>query len=384
MPDKPIVSLIKCPDYDYSQVEQAVRQAVDSVGGIAKFVAPGQRVLLKINLLMKKQPDEAVTTHPSVLEAMVRLVQGAGGIPVIADSPGGPFSVRALKSVYTAAGIVDVAERTGAELNWDVGEVTVPCPDGKVAKSLTITNFCHQADVVISLAKLKTHGMTTMTGAVKVLFGVIPGLNKAEYHLKMPNVENFAEMLVDIAELVKPKLSIMDAIVGMEGDGPSAGTPRKIGAILASENSYALDVVAAAIIGLKPEQVPTIVAARKRGLTSALEELETVGCTWEELYIKDYKVPHGFPLNFLDGKVPPFIKNAAINRLRPKPLFVHAKCLGCGDCVRSCPPEALVLDANKRPVVDLDKCIRCFCCQELCPHKAVEIKRPWLGRRLWG
>lgn len=383
MANRPPVALCKCLEYDYSQVESSIRRAVDSLGGINQFVKPGQRVLLKLNLLMKKRPEEAVTTHPAVVEAVVRLVQEAEGIPVIGDSPGGPYNLQMLKSIYAAAGIQAVAEKTGAELNWDIGEVTVPCPGGKVAKSLTITSCCAKADTVISLSKLKTHGMTTMTGSVKVMFGVIPGLKKAEYHFKMPKVEDFADLLVDVVQLVRPVLGIMDAVVGMEGDGPSAGTPRKIGAVLASRDSYALDVVAAHLIGLKPEEVPTIMAARKRGFASRLEEVEVLGAAPAELAAKDFKVPRGIPFNFLDGKVPSFVRDGIVTRLRPKPEFIHAKCVGCADCVRSCPPEALVLNEYQRPVVNLDKCIRCFCCQELCPKQAVEIKRPWLGRKLF-
>jgi uncharacterized protein (DUF362 family)/Pyruvate/2-oxoacid:ferredoxin oxidoreductase delta subunit len=378
------VALEKCDNYDYGQVEQAVRRVVDNLGGIKKFVKPGQRVLLKINLLMKKRPEEAVTTHPAVIEAVIKLVQEAGGVPIIGDSPGGPYNVRMLKGIYKETGIEEVAQRTGAELNWDVGEITLPHPEGKVTKSLTVTTCCANADVVISMSKLKTHGMTVMTGSVKILFGVIPGLLKAEYHLKMPKIADFAEMLVDIVELVKPKLTIMDAVVGMEGDGPSGGTPRKIGAVLGGSNSYAVDVVASDIIGLKPENVPTIMAARGRGFVSRLEEVELVGAELAGFRIKDYKAPKGFPVNFLDGKVPLVVRNAVLNRVRPIPLFVHDKCVGCSDCVKCCPPKALVLNEAKRPVVDLNLCIRCFCCQELCPKKAVEIKRPWLARRIWG
>ncbi|HEX3016213.1 MAG TPA: DUF362 domain-containing protein, partial [Desulfobacteria bacterium] len=321
--------------------------------------------------------------HPAVVEAVARQVKEAGGTPVIGDSPGGLYNVHVLKSIYQAAGLDKVAERAGAELNWDVGEVTIPNPNGKLVKSLTITSCCAKADVVISLAKLKTHSMMTMTGAVKILFGVIPGLKKVEYHQRMPKAEHFAELLIDIVEAVKPKLSVMDAVVGMEGDGPSAGTPRQIGAILASENPYALDVAAATIIGLEAKQVPTIKAAEGRGFAASLEQVEIVGEKPESLIISDFKVPKGFPINFLDGKVPVVLRNLAARSLRPRPLFKHDQCIGCADCVRSCPPEALYLNEDKRPVVDLDKCIRCFCCQELCPRKAVEVKRPWLGRRLF-
>lgn len=380
MPAK--VVLKYCPDYT-ADVEQRLREGLAEWGDMSAFVKPGQKVLLKVNLLMKKRPEEAVTTHPSVVEAVVRLVQEAGGTPIIGDSPGGPYTVNALQAIYTRSGLREVAERTGAILNEDVGQTTIQYPEGKLAKSLTVTNCALNADVIIPLSKLKTHGMMTFTGAVKILFGVIPGLLKAEYHLKMFKIPDFADLLVDIAAWVKPTLSIMDGIVGMEGDGPSAGKPRDVGALILSTDPFALDVVAADLIGLKPEKVPTLMAARARGLTSRLNEIQLKGDARSLWRIQDFLIPKTVSTNFLDMvPLPSNVKTFVLNRLRPRPVFEHNICRGCGDCVNNCPPKALTMHETQGPIVDLEACIRCFCCQELCPHQAVKLFKPWLARKL--
>ncbi len=379
---QPKVVLKFCPDYTVD-LETSLREGLAEWGGMSTFVKPGQRVLLKVNLLMKKRPEEAVTTHPSVVEAVVRLVQEAGGIPIIGDSPGGPYTVNALQTIYTKSGLREVAERTGAILNEDIGQTTIQYPEAKLAKSLTVTNCVLNADVVIPISKLKTHSMMTFTGAVKILFGVIPGLLKAEYHLKMFKVSDFADLLVDIATWVNPALSIMDGVVGMEGDGPSAGNPRNVGALILSTDPFALDVVATDLIDLKPEKVPTLMAARARGLTSRLNELELKGDSRSLWRIQKFVIPKAVSTNFLDMvPLPQSVKNFVLNRVRPLPMFEHETCVGCRDCVNNCPPKALTMDENQRPIVDLQACIRCFCCQELCPHQAVKFFKPWLGRKL--
>lgn len=361
-----------------------MRQGLEGFGGMTAFVKPGQKVLLKVNLLMKKRPEEAVTTHPSVVEAVVHLVQEAGGIPIIGDSPGGPYSIGALQGIYARSGMKEVAERTGALLNMDVGQTNMSHPEGKIVKSLMVTTSVTDADVVITLSKLKTHGMMTFTGAVKILFGVIPGLLKAEYHFKMPKVQDFAELLVDIATCIKPTLSIMDGIVSMEGDGPSAGKPRSVGALLISQDPFALDVVATNLIGLKPEKVPTIMAARGRGLPSSMEEVECIGDSRSLWRIQNFVLPKSSSLNFIDlVPLPKSVKDFAMKQVRPQPHFQHDQCIGCQDCLNNCPPKALVMNEQNRPVVDLDACIRCFCCQELCPRQAIEIMKPRLGKTLF-
>lgn len=380
MPAKVVLKF--CPDYT-ADVEMSLREGLAEWGGMSTFVKPGQRVLLKVNLLMKKRPEEAVTTHPSVVEAVIHLVQEAGGIPIIGDSPGGPYTVGALQTIYTKSGLREVAERTGAILNEDVGQTTVQYPEGKLVKSLTVTNCVLNADVVIPISKLKTHGMMTFTGAVKILFGVIPGLLKAEYHLKMFRISDFADLLVDIATWVNPVLSIMDGVVGMEGDGPSSGKPRNIGALIMSTDPFALDVVASDLIGLKPEKVPTVMAARLRGLTSRFNELELKGDPRSLWRIQNFLIPKAVSTNFLDMVLlPQNVKNFVLNRVRPLPVFEHEACVGCRDCVNNCPPKALAMNENQQPIVDLQACIRCFCCQELCPHHAVKLVKPWLGEKL--
>jgi len=374
------VVLKYCPEYT-ADVERTLRDGLAELGGMSRFVLPGQRVFLKVNLLMKKRPDEAVTTHPSVVEAVVRLVQEAGGIPIIGDSPGGPYTVNALRAIYVRSGLQEVAERTGALLNQNVEQVVVPHPEGGIIKSLTVTKSVVDADVVIPISKLKTHGMMTLTGAVKILFGVIPGLLKAEYHFKMANTKDFARLLVDIVTWVKPALNIMDGIVAMEGDGPSAGKPRNIGALLLSPDPFALDVVAADLINLKPEKVPTIMVARELGLASRWEDVELRGDARSLWRVKDFVIPRAYGVNFLDmTPLPASVKRFLLNRIRPRPVFRHEQCVGCQDCMHNCPPQALRMNEAKRPVADLEACIRCFCCQELCPQKAVEIKRPWFTR----
>lgn len=377
------VVLKYCPHYE-ANLETVLREGLAEIGGIQRFVCPGQKVFLKVNLLMKKSPEEAVTTHPAVIEAVVRLVQEAGGIPVIGDSPGGPYTVKALKAIYFRTGLQEVAEKTGAILNENVEQVVVPCPGGKIVKSLTVTKSIMDADVIIPISKLKTHAMMTFTGAVKVLFGVIPGLLKAEYHFKMPNIDDFANLLIDICDWVKPSLSIMDGIVGMEGDGPSGGRPRSIGALLLSPDPYALDAAAVNLIGLKPEYVPTIRAARERGYISRMEEIELKGDDSSIWNIKDFALPKSMGVNFLDNyPIPKAVRRFAEKRIKPYPVFHHEECISCSDCVSSCPPKALTMNKNKKPQVDLQSCIRCFCCQELCPQKAVKITRPFLGRLIF-
>lgn len=362
------VSLIPCESYERERVERAVREALSSLGGMAAFVSPGMRVLVKANLLMKRAPERATTTHPEVVRALCREIRAAGAQPVIADSPGGPFTRGALRGVYDACGMRAIADEGLAELNDDFSSVTRAYPDGHAARSLELLACAARADAIITVGKLKTHGLTGMTGCVKNLFGLVPGTIKAEYHARYPDVDDFSDMLLDLCACARPALAVLDAVEAMEGEGPSGGRPRHVGAILASPDPHAADAVAAELIGIAPEQVTTLRAARQRGLLGAAE---VVGARVEELAVSDFDIPmqkRGVLSGaWWLGHIPAFLK--------PRPVFTHKSCDGCGTCLRACPAHAISMDENRRPRVDMQRCIRCFCCQELCPKTDVNVYR---------
>jgi uncharacterized protein (DUF362 family) len=283
-------AVIKCADYQQDSVDRAIWKSLNLLGGIERYVRPGTRVLIKPNLVTDRRPDEAVTTHPAVVKALVQVVQAAGGLVTIADSPGGPFSHKRLEEIYAASGMAQVSAETGARLNYDLSTVNLPHPEGKLLKGVTVIKAVAEADVVITVPRLKTHTLTGLTGAVKVAFGAVPSPLKTEYHLRLPKVGDFSQALLDICSLVRPCLTVMDAVVGMEGEGPSSGDPRPIGAILVSADSLACDVVAAALVGLDPLTVSTTRAAVRLGLTSGrLADIELVGDPLSEVRVNSFK-----------------------------------------------------------------------------------------------
>jgi uncharacterized protein (DUF362 family)/Pyruvate/2-oxoacid:ferredoxin oxidoreductase delta subunit len=369
----PSVALVKCSSYDEGVVEGSVSRAIDYVGGIGKYVKKGDRVLLKINLLSASAPEEAITTHPSVVKAVVKQVQSAGGIPVIADSPGGPFNRRTLEHAYEKSGMKSVAEETGAVLNYDTGSRRVSNPEGRLVKKLDVINVIDDVDVVITLPKLKTHLLTRFTGSTKILFGVVPGLTKPAYHMKFPEVGMFSDMLLDILVYVKPSLSIMDGVIGIEGDGPGAqGDTKKAGFILASQDSVALDAVATTLIGMDPLAVPILKRAADRMMwTGNVKDITVLGESIEDLKVS-FKQPSGNR-----GMMNTVMSNSILRRIFLKaavPYPVADKnCVRCGICKQNCPAGAITITDKAR--MDYSKCIRCYCCHELCPHKAIRLKR---------
>ena len=360
----------KCDSYNADEVEKVLKEVFGLLGGIERYIKPGMKVVIKPNLIMKKRPEDAATTHPAVVRAVAKLVVSLGASVVIAESPGGVYTKGFLEGIYIVCGYKEL-EKTGVVLNYDTSVVDIPVSSGKITKRLTVIKPIADADLVISVSKLKTHGMTIMTGAVKNYFGIIPGALKAEYHARMPKHDDFADMLVDIAGSVKNQINIVDGVIGMEGPGPTAGYPRKIGCILAGTNPYAVDVVCADIMGLRDEDVPTITSSYKRGLVSK-DEIEVIGDKVEDVRVKDFLVPGAVKR---EASLRSRVLKLLTLFIRPKPVFIHSKCIGCQECVKNCPAKVIVMK-NKRPCPDLRKCIRCFCCQELCPVKAVEISRP--------
>ncbi|WFR55122.1 DUF362 domain-containing protein [Anaerocolumna sp. AGMB13025] len=377
-----MVSIVKCEDYEITRVREAVGEALKPLGGMGAFVKPGDKVLLKVNLLMKRKPERVTTTHPAIARVLAELVIDAGGVPIIGDSPGSSYlyTEKVLDSIYETCGMKEAASQCGAELNYNTEMVEVPYHEGKLMKAIRTIKPVLEVDKIINIPKIKTHMMTVYSGAVKNLFGIIPGRVKAEYHLRFEDKNDFADFLIDLCSFAKPVLTVMDAVVGMEGYGPTAGSPKQVGLILAGASPYELDSVAARIIGLKPTEVPTICKSTERGLLA--EEIVLAGHTIEEVMVKDYKKPtRQLSFSFYSLILPKFVKKRVDGYIRPKPAFKLDQCKSCGACARSCPPEALTMVEGK-PVLDLNKCIRCFCCHELCTYEAVEVIKPWFLKLL--
>ena len=375
-----------CPDY--GQAEEAIRALVEQMGGMGRFVRPGERIVLKANLLRAAPPESAICTHPAVVEAVAKLVKEAGGTPVICDSPGGALHKEAvLRSLYEKTGMAAAAAAAGAELSMDSSTRTVSLPEGKVLRQAEIITPVAEADGVIDLCKMKTHVLMSMTGAVKNLFGVIPGLSKVGYHATHPDHATFADVLLDLTGYVKPRLSLMDGILAMEGDGPgSSGTPRQAGLLLAAANPLALDTAAGAIMNLPRQDNPVLLAAERRGLTPCrMEDVELIGGTVEELRMADYKFPASTKSNLMDflGPLARPAERLCKKALSQTPRIDGAKCVGCGICAKSCPGQAIAMTApGKKARISQKACIHCYCCHKLCPQKAVELHQSWLGRLL--
>jgi len=365
---KPVVSISKCPEYDLNMVRKEVGEAIDNLGGIGKFVKPGEKVLLKVNLLLPSKPEEAVTSHPTVVKALIEIIEKHGANVLIADSPGLTFTKARLEKTYRKCGMYNAIEGTNAELNWNTESVIVSNPKGKIMKSLEVIKVLEEVDRVIAVPKPKTHSFTVYTGATKVLYGVMPGLVKAAYHSKLPDPKDFCDMLLDIQEYVRADLFLMDAIVGMDGKGPSGGNPRKVGAIIASANPLAMDIVACSMIGIDPASVPTISNGVSRGLTTGkLKDIEIVGERLDSFPNIRFE-----PAMKKSLPAPKFIMNVVGNRFTLKPIPDLEKCIGCGNCVMGCPKHCIQI-VNKKARMDYKVCIRCYCCHELCPERAIDI-----------
>jgi ferredoxin len=280
----------------------------------------------------------------------------------------------------------EAADAGGAELNFDTSHRAVPFLEGKLIKHFDVITPVVEASGVLNLCKLKTHLLMSMTGAVKNNFGVIPGLSKPGYHANLQDREQFADMLLDLAEYVSPRLSIMDAVMAMEGDGPgTSGVPRHVGLFLGSTSPLALDIVACEIIGLRREVNPLLSAAAKRGLSPAgIEEIEVIGARISDVRVPNYKLPatagFGQFLTWWQKPLMPFFRDW----LSRAPRVVRKKCIACGVCRDSCPMSAVTIIENKRKYAHIDdrQCIRCYCCHELCPEAAVELRRSAVHRFL--
>lgn len=368
------VAAVRCDSYAEAKVDTAVAEALNLLGGIDRFVQPGQLVFLKPNLAGPYPPEKHVTTHPAVVKAVVKQVRSAGAKVVIGDSPAGIFNKSYLRTVYKMTGMEKVAYDTGADLNYDTRTQEVSYPQGRQIKHLHLVKTLWEADRIITIPKLKTHLFTKITGAVKVLYGTVPGVMKVAYHSRFQNPDQFSLLLLDIYNCLKPSLTVVDGIVGMEGNGPAWGNPRHIGLLLAGQDSLAVDWTISQIVGLPPSTVPLF----KWG---ELPQPQVVGLSLSEIKLPDFRPPA--PSTVQDGLiaiswVPKSWRDRFGHYLLPRPEVNLDRCVGCGDCVRACPKKTIKI-VNRKAQINHRRCIRCWCCNEVCPQGAVVLKQSKLG-----
>lgn len=380
------VSLFQCKDYNFDLVRKSLHLSIEALGGMDKFVKSGQKVLIKPNLLIGRSPDKAVNTHYSVVKAVMEMVADCGGKLVVGDSP----SFGSAQMAAKRCGIFDVAKIFNAPVITFKDSRVVCAGENALFHQLSLAVDALESDVVINLPKLKTHAFMTMTLGIKNLFGCVVGMEKSKWHLKAgQDPRAFARMLVEIQACVAPALTIMDGVIGMEGNGPGSGDPRRIGVILAASDTVALDRVIMEIVDVSSERLPVLQAAAELGAgKTEMSDIEIIGDSLSSVRVKGFNLPEpSFPLRRLFPKsAQKFIKRAFTN----EPAFNHQLCTRCGTCAKICPPQVISFQKLSKPdkkgydtrlIVDRSKCIHCFCCQEVCPEGAITVRRGFFNFR---
>jgi uncharacterized protein (DUF362 family)/Pyruvate/2-oxoacid:ferredoxin oxidoreductase delta subunit len=381
------VSIVKCRDYDKEALVEAIKKSVNILGGFQKLLNPKSKILIKPNLLLAAEPDRAITTHPLFVEAVIESITAITGNSkniTIADSSGPVenYDRKGIEKVYRVTGMIDVAEKTGCRLNYSTEYKILSNEKGRVLKRLEVIKPVTEADVIINLPKFKTHNLVVFTGAVKNMFGIIPGFTKVGYHLRFEDFKSFTEMLLDIIFLIKPALNIMDGITGIEGEGPGrSGTVRDIGLVLASEDPVSMDVIMSKIMNIKNDLNPMLKVLNGRGIKLYDDRsIKVLGEELSSVTIHDFRLPENINRDkiitnkFINTYVTPLIRNL----LNPYMYVDHEKCNLCMTCCEICPRNSISVVDDKIKF-DHKSCIRCFCCSEMCPQGAIGIRYTHLG-----
>lgn len=379
------VSLIKIETYEENALKDALTRCLEPLGGISAYIKTSGTTILKPNLLRSANKDLAVTTHPNIVKIIGEMIRAGGGSPLLADSPGGGYAYtkEKLEEVYRTTGM----DTTGVPLSFDTTYSIRHNPGGRLMKRFEVVTPIIEASSIINIAKFKTHTLTTLSLAVKNMFGAVPGRIKIGYHGRFQNDDDFAQMLLDLAQLIRPDLSIIDAVVGMEGNGPNYGTPVKMGFIAASADPLALDLVMADLAGARPEQVPHLRLAINNGLVPpSIGELKIFSNAPPDSFRRNILLPvtkttrrGGLLVRTLTAILRPWFKRL----LTVRPTVDPKVCTACAVCVRACPTGAAQMTdhVSKKSARITDKlCIRCYCCHEQCPYNAIDLKRPLLYR----
>ncbi|EKD49314.1 MAG: protein of unknown function DUF362 [uncultured bacterium] len=371
----PRVAIVKCKSYGKSEVSRAFNEVFDLLGGFESIFKKNEEVLVKPNLLGANKPEEGTTTHPNTLRALLKILQEHEMPIYVGDSPG---IVKAEEKVFRVTRTREVLN----EMKVDGGffkEMEEVRNTEFFSKNIRLAKKALEADAIVSLARFKTHSQTFFTGAMKNLFGCMPGKLKAYMHVEHLKIEDFAEMIVDINVALKPRLGIIDAVKAMEGpDGPTRGNLRNMGVILASRDLLALDVVAQRLVGISVDDAPISKMARRRKFgVGDISKIDVVGEKIENVEMPDFDVVD--KRRQIPDIFPKFVKRIMADSVIGKPIFLHGKCNLCRNCVEICPVKALnVVDGKIR--IDYKKCIRCHCCFETCPRAAIELKKGILAK----
>jgi uncharacterized protein (DUF362 family)/Pyruvate/2-oxoacid:ferredoxin oxidoreductase delta subunit len=349
--------------YDYQTLRPQLFEILDATGG--RSIEAGARVVVKPNLLAPASPEQAMLTHPLVVKGVVEYVLERGGKVQVSDSP----AMGTFEKLLRVSGILGALD--GLNVTFKEFKESVVVDVGEPFHKIEVARDAIEADVLINLPKLKTHGQMLLTLGVKNLFGCIVGFGKPQWHLRTGiDREMFATLLVRICQTLKPKLTLLDGILAMEGEGPGkGGRPKRVGILLGSADPVALDKVVCRFLGLEDDTLLTNCMAGKLGLFDGPVEL-----SGPEVAIKGFKLPEIVPLVW----GPKFSHGFLRKHLIQRPLIEESLCKSCGDCLSYCPAQA-ISSRDKEINFDLDKCIRCYCCLEVCPHGAIRTHQPLLG-----
>ncbi|MCX5700068.1 MAG: DUF362 domain-containing protein [Candidatus Omnitrophica bacterium] len=365
------VSIVKCANYDSALVEAAIREVIDLIGGINRYIKPQSKVLIKPNILMGKEPESGIDTHPEVVRAVIRVLKDINCRIFVGDSPSvWGKEIENVDEVYRRSGIASICQEECVKL--------VKFDKRRMRKNFPLTTWLDECDYLINLPKFKTHELTLLTGGIKNLFGLVCGTFKTELHKNYFQVNDFSRMLVDIYEEVKPALTIIDGVIAMEGDGPaSSGKLRNLGLLLASSDCVALDSAMAKIIGVNPLDVLTTKHASERNLGRAdLNSIEILGESLPDLKIRPFLLPSSSQLS---KNLPEPLINLAKRLIKYRPYPLPKNCTRCAACIKICPHNCISME-KQGIVFDYKKCIACFCCQEACSSAAIKVKKSIIAR----
>jgi uncharacterized protein (DUF362 family)/NAD-dependent dihydropyrimidine dehydrogenase PreA subunit len=366
------VSIARCPDYQHEHVCSSIRASLDHLGGIGAFVARNDRVLLKPNFLIGRSPERCVNTHPAVVKAVAELVLEAGGKPFIGDSP----QLGSARNVAEKCGVGAVARELGLEIA-EFDPVEVKNERGNHYRHFVIGKAVLEADVIINLPKLKTHSLTLLTLAVKNLFGCIPGPRKAQWHFRISRhgADFFARMLLDLYRLIQPPLTIVDGIVGMEGNGPGSGSPRQLGLIVSGTDAVAVDAVITEVLGINPQDYPTLRLAMSEGYgTPHLHDIDVLGEDLAQVRVPDFILPR---MVTIPGAARALLMKVMKGPLTTRPVIDVIRCRGCSGCMKACPAGCITEEAGSFTIRP-GQCIQCLCCMEVCPEGAIDLRDGFL------